>query len=66
MVKYENRCCDCAVPGYPCRGASCPLRRVPVHYCDSCGEEISDGIFDAYGEEYCDECYKELYGVEDD
>ena len=34
MVRIENHCCDCAVPGYPCRGSSCPLRRVEVHYPD--------------------------------
>lgn len=32
MPKYENHCCDCATPNYPCRGSSCPNRRVPVNY----------------------------------
>lgn len=53
MIKYENRCCGCAVPGYPCRGASCELRRVPVMYCDNCGEEIEDTY---EGQELCQEC----------
>ena len=64
MVKYENRCVGCAVPAYPCRGASCPNRNVPVHYCDNCGKEIinaqTDGVNCAYGVELCEDCYKEV------
>lgn len=57
MKAIENRCCDCAVPGYPCRGPLCPNRHVEVHYCDVCGEELDD-IYDVDGEELCDECLK--------
>ena len=62
MVKYENRCCDCAAPAYPCKGSRCPLRSVPVHYCDNCGGEIEDakGI-EIDGQELCVECYEEQY-----
>lgn len=60
MIKYEDRCCDCAVPAYPCRGASCPLRNVEVHYCDKCGDEIgSDEIYKVNGAELCAYCYEE-------
>jgi len=46
-VRYENECCDCAVPLYPCRGASCPNRHVPHVFCDNCGDEIVDeDLFD--------------------
>lgn len=24
MLKYENECCDCQAPGYPCLGVLCP------------------------------------------
>ena len=59
MVKYEDRCCDCAAGGYPCRGAECPLRNMEVHYCDKCGEEL-DEIFDD-GDELCADCLLERY-----
>lgn len=49
MIVFENHCCDCAVPGYPCLGSACPLRNVPVHYCDKCGAEIREG-------DLCEEC----------
>ena len=60
MIVYENHCCDCAVPGYPCLGRSCPLVNVEVHYCDHCGEEI-DKIYDVDGEELCEECLKDMF-----
>lgn len=60
MVKIENRCCDCASPGYPCRGSSCPLRRVEVFYCDRCDMEIDpDEVFHVDGEDLCKDCYSE-------
>lgn len=60
MIKYENHCCDCAVPGYPCIGMACSLRRVEVHYCDQCGNELDD-IYEVDGEELCEECLKEMF-----
>lgn len=65
MVKYENRCCDCATENYPCRGSSCPLRRVEVHYCDNpkCREEL-DAIYEVDGGEYCEECLKDMFRKE--
>ncbi|MBO7250840.1 MAG: hypothetical protein J6V42_06160 [Clostridia bacterium] len=63
MVRIENHCCDCAVPGYPCRGSACPSRRVVVHYCDRCNAVLDDD--DIYetddGLEYCRLCMDELY-----
>ena len=61
MMRVENRCFDCAAPGYPCRGAMCPNRRVEVYYCDRCGEEIEGDIYEDDGEEICEECLKEKY-----
>ena len=64
-IRYENHCCDCAVPGYPCRGSACPRRRVEVHYCDKCGYEIPDGeIYEVDGEELCEDCLKEKFRKE--
>lgn len=60
MVKYENHCCGCAVPGYPCLGSSCPNRNVPVYYCDKCGDELEE-IYDVDGEELCEECLKDVF-----
>ncbi len=60
MKRIENHCCDCATPGYPCRGSACPLTRVEVYYCDECGEEL-DEIYDAEGMELCEECLKDMY-----
>ena len=51
MIKYEDQCCGCAVPGYPCLGSSCSYRHVPVIYCDVCGNEMYD---DVDGEDRCD------------
>jgi hypothetical protein len=65
MVKIENHCVGCAVPAYPCRGESCPLRKVKVHYCDKCGEELDDEIFEVDGEELCEECLKDKFRKED-
>lgn len=64
-MRFENHCCDCAAPGYPCLGRSCPRRFVEVHYCDRCGEEI-DHFHSAYGQELCEECWDELYGDEEE
>ena len=63
MIKIENHCCDCAVPAYPCRGTSCPLRRVKVRYCDHCGEEL-DEVYEVDDEELCEECLKNKFRKE--
>ena len=61
MVQYEDRCCGCAVPGYPCLGSSCPNRNVPIYHCDKCGDEIDGDIYDVDGEELCEECLKDMF-----
>ena len=62
MVKIENHCCNCAVPGYPCKGSHCPNRKVEVHYCDRCGAELDPlDIHDDGGYEYCDLCRDDLF-----
>ena len=64
MVKIENQCCDCAVPGYPCLGSSCPNRHVEVYYCDKCGDSIEDDVYEVEGEELCEYCLKEKFRKE--
>ena len=61
MKKIVNMCCDCATPGYPCRGTSCPLTRVEVHVCDGCGEELGDEIYDVDDDEFCADCVLDLF-----
>ena len=61
MVEYENQCCGCDTPAYPCRGSLCPLTRVPVHYCDECWEELGEDIYDVDDLELCEECLKNRF-----
>lgn len=62
MVTYENECCDCAVPGYPCLGDSCPNRHVKHYYCDECGEDV-EKIYRFEGEELCLDCIEKRLEV---
>lgn len=71
MIKYENHCCDCATPGYPCLGKNCPYIDVPVYYCDICNNEtdadysIEDGHYcEKHAKEYFKEAFEELSIVE--
>jgi hypothetical protein len=54
MRVFVNECCDCATPGYPCRGSACPLRRVEHFHCDKCKTEAK--LFEYDGKELCEEC----------
>lgn len=60
-TRIENHCCDCAAPGYPCLGRSCPNRHVYVYYCDKCKGEIGreDEVYKSEidGKDLCEECY---------
>lgn len=51
-VKYENDCCGCAVPGYPCTGEH---KKVPHLYCDDCKKE-QDELYELDGKELCGDC----------
>lgn len=62
MVTYENECCDCAVPGYPCIGDSCPNRHVKHYYCDECGEDV-EKLYEFEGEELCLDCIEKRLEV---
>ena len=57
MVKIENWCVGCQDIGLPCLGYGCPNRRVEVHYCDKCGEELDEcNWYNGERFEYCDDC----------
>lgn len=65
-VGYEDHCCDCAVPGYPCRGARCPRRMVKVYFCDQCDPKrktplYDDEVYEAEGKDLCEDCLKEMF-----
>ena len=60
MVRFENDCCDCATPAYPCRGERCPLRHSVHFYCDKCKSEVDEGeLYEYAGEEMCLDCIKD-------
>ena len=64
MITYENDCCGCATPAYPCMGDACPNRNVPHLYCDKCEEEVDD-LYEWDDEQVCIECIvKSLKKVE--
>lgn len=55
MIVYENECCSCAVPAYPCMGDACPNRNVPHLYCNKCKEDVED-LYKTEDGELCAEC----------
>lgn len=59
MIKIENRCCNCAVPSYPCLGKDCGLRYYKAQYCDICKNETND-LLKINNMELCINCAKEL------
>lgn len=64
MVKVENHCCGCAVPGYPCQGNRCPNRNVKVYYCDKCDPKCEEPLIEVYevGRKHlCEDCLKKLF-----
>ncbi len=52
MITYEDECCGCAVPAYPCMGSACPNRNVPHLYCDKRDKEV-EKLYKCDGEEIC-------------
>lgn len=66
MVRFENRCCNCATEGYPCMGRSCHNVDVLVYYCDVCNGEIDpdNGIYEADGKDLCADCLMEMFKKE--
>lgn len=61
---YEDECCGCAVPGYPCLGSACPNRNVPHYFCDKCEDEFEpEELYydDVTDEELCTRCFLKRY-----
>ena len=59
-IRYEDECCGCAVPGYPCLGSECPNRHVPHLYCDKCEDEVEE-LYKTENGELCAICVLEMY-----
>ena len=55
LRRYENECCDCAVPSYPCVGSYCPRRNVLRVYCDVCGDQ-ADKMYAVGDDDVCEDC----------
>lgn len=49
-IKYQNDCCNCCSPGYPCTGTH---KRVKHLYCDQCGDEC-DMLYVVDEEQLCE------------
>lgn len=62
MVTYENECCDCSVPAYPCLGSSCPNRHVKHYYCDECKDDV-EKLYRFDSEELCLDCIEKRLEV---
>lgn len=61
--RIENDCCDCATPGYPCRGELCHRRNAVHIYCDNkeCDVDITNETkYFIDDEVYCEECILEV------
>ena len=56
MIKFEDLCVGC-----PQGCIHCGRKRVPVYYCDKCGEEICDDTVytDENYDHLCEYCLKE-------
>lgn len=64
MIKYEDECCNCAVPAYPCLGSACPRRNVKHYYCDECNDDVED-LYNVNGRQLCEECMKDELMIEE-
>lgn len=54
MIKFEHECCDCKVPGYPCRGSLCDFGSTHF-FCDECKDEV-DELYEYENEQLCESC----------
>lgn len=64
MVRTENHCWHCAVPGYPCQGNACPNRNVKVYYCDKCDPKCEHPLEEVYvknRKHFCEDCFNKMF-----
>lgn len=62
MITYEDECCGCAAPAYPCMGDECPNRNVKHLYCDKCGDDV-ERLYKYDGQEVCEVCLLKEFEV---
>lgn len=60
MKQIENQCVGCPSER-GCLGDGCPNRNVEVYYCDQCGYEIEDDVYEVDGEDLCEDCLKNTF-----
>lgn len=60
-IRYEDQCDGCESSAYPCIGARCPKRHVPIPFCDKCGEDIDGDVYFDDEKDLCEECLKERF-----
>lgn len=55
MITYEDECCGCVAPAYPCMGDACMNRHVKRLYCDKCKDDV-EKLYKYDGQEICEDC----------
>jgi hypothetical protein len=56
VKKIENHCVCCDIPCI-----DCGRKHVTVYYCDECGEEIYDDVYDDGEQDLCESCLLKKY-----
>lgn len=52
---------DCVSCGLPCLRSGCPHYEVINYYCDECGDELGDEVYNDGDQDLCEYCLKEKY-----
>ena len=58
MIHYKDECVGCP-DGMGCLGDACPYGKMPLTYCDECGQEDVLYAFSDADEQLCRNCMEE-------
>ena len=58
MIEYKDECIGCP-DGMGCLGDACPYGKMPLTYCDDCGQEDTLYAFSDTDEQLCQNCMEE-------
>ena len=58
MIHYKDECVGCP-DGMGCLGDACPYGKMPITYCDECGQEDVLYTFSNTDEQLCRNCMEE-------
>ena len=58
MIEYKDECVGCP-DGMGCLGDACPYGKMPITYCDECGQEDVLYTFSNTDEQLCQNCMEE-------